>query len=72
MAAKTTPAVGPPRDGNLMTASNTAADLLRQITDSAGSGHLNRAHQRSFSLNVFQMNAVELLEGAQRVLSGKR
>jgi hypothetical protein len=45
----------------------TAADLLRQITDSAGSGYLNRAHQRSFSLNVLQMNAVELMEAAQRV-----
>lgn len=46
---------------------STAADLLRQIGDSAGSGYLNRAHQRSFSLNVFQMNAVELMEAAQRV-----
>lgn len=46
---------------------STAADLLRKIRDSAGSGYLNRAHQRSFSLNVFQMNAVELMEAAQRV-----
>lgn len=46
---------------------SAAADLLRQIRDSAGSGYLNRAHQRSFSLNVFQMNAVELMEAAQRV-----
>lgn len=46
---------------------STAADLLHQITGSAGSGYLNRAHQRSFSLNVFQMNAVELMEAAQRV-----
>ena len=46
---------------------SSAADLLRQITDSAGSDYLNRVHQRSFSLNVFQMNAVELVEAAQRV-----
>jgi hypothetical protein len=45
----------------------TAADLFRQIRESEGSGYLARAHQRSFSLNVFQMNAVELIEAAQRV-----
>lgn len=45
----------------------TAADLLRQVRESAGSSYLDRAHQRSFSLNVFQMNAVELVEAAQRV-----
>ncbi|TXT29376.1 MAG: hypothetical protein FD131_2537 [Rhodocyclaceae bacterium] len=46
---------------------STAADLLRQIEGSAGSGYLNRIHQRSFSLNVFRMNAVELMEAAHRV-----
>lgn len=46
---------------------SNASDLLRQIADSAGSGYLNRVYQRSFSLNVFQMNAVELMEAAQRV-----
>lgn len=46
---------------------SSVEDLLRQITDSAGSAYLNRVHQRSFSLNVFQMNAVELVETAQRV-----
>lgn len=50
-----------------MNESNTAADLRRRITESAGSGYLDRAHQRTFSLNVFQMNAVELMEAAQRV-----
>ncbi len=50
-----------------MKKSSTAADLSQQIRDSAGSGYLNRAHQRSFSLNVFQMNAVELMEATQRV-----
>jgi hypothetical protein len=43
------------------------AKLLRQIADSAGTGYLNRIHQRSFSLNVFQMNAVKLIEASQRV-----
>lgn len=46
---------------------STAADLLQQIRDSRGSAYLNRTHQRSFSLNVFQMNAVELMEAAHRV-----
>jgi len=46
---------------------STAAKLLRQIRDSRGAGYLDRTHQRSFSLNVFQMNAVELMEAAQRV-----
>ena len=47
-------------------------DLLQQITDSAGTGYLNRAYQRSFSLNVFQMNAIELMEVAQRVKDPKQ
>ncbi|WP_345150606.1 hypothetical protein, partial [Gluconacetobacter asukensis] len=45
----------------------STAALLRQIADSVGSRYLNLAYQRSFSLNVFQMNAVELIEAAQRV-----
>ena len=45
----------------------TTAELFRQIRESEGSGYLNRAHQRSFSLNVFQMNALELIEAAHRV-----
>ena len=43
------------------------AHLRRQIIDSAGSGYLNRVHLRSFSLNVFQMNAVDLVGASQRV-----
>ncbi|VWB28479.1 hypothetical protein BAR24066_01196 [Burkholderia arboris] len=46
---------------------STADDLLQQIRESKGSGYLDRAYQRSFSLNVFQMNAVELIAAAQRV-----
>lgn len=41
--------------------------LLQRIEESAGTAYLNRAHQRSFSLNVFQMNAVDLMEAAHRV-----
>ncbi|MFL9671129.1 hypothetical protein WIX39_029635 [Variovorax sp. AB1(2024)] len=44
-----------------------ATDLLQQISDSAGTRYLNRAYQRSFSLNVFQMNAVELMGAVQRI-----
>ena len=46
---------------------SAARDLWRQMRESAGQAYLNRAHQRSFSLNVFQMNAIELMEAAQRV-----
>ncbi|MGE4369674.1 MAG: hypothetical protein AB7E12_08350 [Burkholderiaceae bacterium] len=46
---------------------STPADLFRQIRESEGSCYLDRAHQRSFSLNVFQMNAVELIGAAQRI-----
>ncbi|HGM7034813.1 TPA: hypothetical protein ACKQDS_002560 [Serratia marcescens] len=44
-----------------------AADLSRQSRESEGTRYLDRAHQRSFSLNVFQMNAIELIEATQRV-----
>ena len=50
-----------------MTRPSSAAEFFRQISESAGSDYLDRAHQRSFSLNVFQMNAVELIEAAQRL-----
>lgn len=43
------------------------AELFRQIRESKGSIYLDLAHQRSFSLNVFQMNALELIEAVQRV-----
>ena len=46
---------------------SSVADLLRQITDSSGLAYLNRVHQRSFSLNVFRMNALDLIEAVQRV-----
>lgn len=46
---------------------STTADLFQQIRESDGSNYLDRTHQRSFSLNVFQMNAVELIEAVQRV-----
>lgn len=43
------------------------AEILRQIRESKGSIYLDLAHQRSFSLNVFQMNALELIEAVQKV-----
>ena len=46
---------------------STATDLFQKIRESAGTSYLDRVHQRSFSFNVFQMNAVELLEAAERV-----
>lgn len=42
-------------------------DRFHQIRQSAGAEFLNRARQRSFSLNIFQMNAVALVDAAQRV-----
>lgn len=45
----------------------TAAELFRQIRESEGAGYLDRTHQRSFSFNVFQMNALELIEAVERV-----
>jgi hypothetical protein len=46
---------------------SSARDLLRQVRECAGQSYLNRAHQRGFSLNVFQMNAIALIEAVQRV-----
>jgi hypothetical protein len=50
-----------------MTPESSAAELLRRITSSPGAHYVNRRHQRSFSLNVFQMNALELMEAARRM-----
>jgi hypothetical protein len=41
--------------------------LLRAIDQSLGAAHINRTHQRSFSLNVFLMNTQELIEITQQV-----
>lgn len=43
------------------------SEILRKIRESKGSIYLDLAHQRSFSLNVFQMNALELIEAVQKV-----
>jgi hypothetical protein len=42
-------------------------DLLNAIHSSRGMEHVNRSHQRSFSLNIFRMNAQELIEITRRV-----
>lgn len=50
-----------------MTSTIKDTDLFQKIHQSAGAEFLNRARQRSFSLNIFQMNALALIEAAQRV-----
>lgn len=50
-----------------MNQSKSAADIHRRIRESAGAEVLNRAHMRTFSFNVFEMNAIELIEAVHRV-----
>lgn len=45
----------------------STAELLKKIGESKGSNYLDHTHQRSFSYNIFQMNALELIEAAYRV-----
>ncbi|MHC8310918.1 hypothetical protein ACYZUC_15040 [Pseudomonas sp. GT1P32] len=40
---------------------------FQQIHDSPGMKFLNKLHTRSFSLNIFQMNALELMEATKKV-----
>lgn len=42
-------------------------DLLQAIHASRGMEHINRSHQRTFTLNIFRMNAQELIEITRRV-----
>lgn len=42
-------------------------DLHARIQSSLGVRFINQTHQRSFSLNLFQMNAVALMDAVQRV-----
>jgi hypothetical protein len=44
-----------------------AGDLLNAIHSSRGMAHINRSHQRTFTLNIFRMNAQELIEITRRV-----
>lgn len=50
-----------------MTSDIKSADILKQIDEMPGAVFLNRSRQRSFSLNIFRMNALELMEVAQKV-----
>lgn len=50
-----------------MQQNNSAAEIHLKILESAGTAILNRAHSRTFSFNVFQMNAMELIEAVRRV-----
>lgn len=43
------------------------AEAYRAVRESAGLAFVNRAHARSFSLNILQMNALDLLEALRRV-----
>jgi hypothetical protein len=43
------------------------ADRHARIRDSRGARFLDQRHQRTFSVNLFQMNAVALMDAAQRV-----
>ena len=43
------------------------SELLNAINSSRGAAHVNRSHQRTFSLNIFRMNAQELIEITRRV-----
>jgi hypothetical protein len=47
--------------------SSRGGDLLNAIQSSRGMEHVNRSHQRTFSLNIFRMNALELIEITRRV-----
>lgn len=42
-------------------------EILKAIHESLGMAHINRSHQRSFSLNIFLMNAQELIGITQQV-----
>lgn len=50
-----------------MKSPNRAYDLRQEIAASAGARFLDRSHARSFSLNIFQMNALELMEASRRM-----
>lgn len=47
--------------------SKSRGDLLNAIHSSQGMEHINRSHHRTFSLNIFRMNAQELIEITRRV-----
>lgn len=46
---------------------NSTTEIHLKILESTGTAILNRAHMRTFSFNVFQMNAIELIEATHRV-----
>jgi hypothetical protein len=48
-------------------AAENRGDLLNAIHSSRGMEHVNRSHHRTFTLNIFRMNAQELIEITRRV-----
>ncbi|WP_202744873.1 hypothetical protein [Acinetobacter pittii] len=47
--------------------SNNWKHTYDTIRESAGNKHINRTYKRSFSVNIFQMNTIELLQLSQRI-----
>lgn len=45
----------------------TRVELTEAINSSAGMAHINRVHHRTFSLNIFKMNAQELIHAVRHV-----
>jgi len=43
------------------------SELTKTIDESPGIAHMNRSHQRTFSINILQMNALELIQITQNV-----
>jgi hypothetical protein len=51
----------------MMPSPSEAHTLRQKIDASAGARFMNRAHAHTFSLNIFQMNAHELMEASRRM-----
>lgn len=54
-------------ENNPMTNDSNQAEFSSKIHELPGAVFLNRSRLRSFSLNIFRMNALELMEVAQKV-----
>src|SRR5690349_3106692 len=51
----------------MSSAGSNGNDPVSEIRSSPGMMHINRSHHRTFSLNIFRMNAQELIELSRRV-----
>src|SRR5208337_4816487 len=59
--------LAPNKDAVVSDSSNPRYDLYQAIQSSPGMEHINRSYRRTFSLNIFRMNAQELIEITRRV-----